>query len=57
MGSDCNKVKSADARKSQEKLHTYRWNMIHCATVTMLSWVSLSAESLARTPSSVYAMA
>lgn len=34
----------------------YRWNMTHCATVTMLSCVSLSADNLARTPSSVYAI-
>ena len=30
--------------------------MIHCAAVAMLSWVSLRADSLARTASSVYAM-
>ena len=34
----------------------YRWNIIHCATVTMLSWVSLSADSFARTASSEYAI-
>ena len=34
----------------------YLWNMTHWATVTMLSWVSLRAESFARTASSVYAI-
>ena len=35
---------------------TYLWNMTHWATVTMLSWVSLRAESFAKTASSLYAI-
>lgn len=36
---------------------TYLWNIIHCAAVAILSWLSLRAESLAKTASSLYAMA
>lgn len=35
---------------------TYLWNIIHCAAVAILSWLSLRADSRARTESSVYAM-
>jgi hypothetical protein len=31
----------------------YRWNIIHCAAVAMLSWLSLRADSFASTASGV----
>lgn len=34
----------------------YLWNMIHCAAVAMLSWLSLRADSFASTASSLYAI-
>ena len=43
---------------SEDKMHSaYLWNMIHCDTVEMESWVSLSEESFALMASSVKAMA
>jgi len=55
-------VQEASAYALQERcqlcgrVYTYRWNMIHCAVVAMLSWLSLSADSLESTASSVYAI-
>jgi hypothetical protein len=38
------------------KVMVYRWNMIHCDTLTILSWDSLSVDSFAFRASSVKAM-
>ncbi len=50
------KVSISSAKGTTQCFCAYRWNMIHCAVVAMLSWLSLRAESLERTASSVYAM-
>lgn len=39
--------------KTSIRMGAYRWNMIHCAVVAMLSWLSFSADSLESTASSV----
>ncbi len=49
-----NGAKNPSATLGYCSICTYRWNIIHCAAVAMLSWLSLSAESRDITASSVY---